>query len=86
MPDQFDKLKTRYPKNNNRREEEKDGKRRMRVKRGIAIEPSSGLEDVAHVYTSGGTVFNAVLSLADVQENKNSFYKLQLLESDVGEE
>lgn len=86
VPDQFDKLKTRYPKNNNRREEEKDGKRRMRVKRGIAIEPSSGLEDVAHVYTSGGTVFNAVLSLADVQENKNSFYKLQLLESDVGEE
>lgn len=56
----------------------------LKIKGGLAVDPESGLEDVAHVYVSPKKEkYNAVLGITDIQKNKNSFYKLQLLESDM---
>lgn len=63
-------------------EKKSSSKVTLKVKEGSAVDPDSKLEDVAHVYKEGKTVWNAILNKADVQKNKNSFYKLQLLESD----
>ena len=45
-----------------------------------------GLEDKAHVYQEKDDVYNAVLGLVDVVRGTNSFYKIQVLESDIGKE
>uniref|UniRef100_A0A1Y1KWX6 Poly [ADP-ribose] polymerase n=1 Tax=Photinus pyralis TaxID=7054 RepID=A0A1Y1KWX6_PHOPY len=60
------------------------GKVKMKVKGGTAVDPDSGLEDCTHVYVSGKDKYAAVLGLTDIQKQKNSYYKLQLLESDTG--
>jgi poly [ADP-ribose] polymerase 1 len=52
------------------------------LKGGLAVDPASGLELEAHVYKQGKDVFNCVLALTDLQAGKNSFYKLQILQSD----
>ncbi|KAF5305635.1 hypothetical protein FQR65_LT07716 [Abscondita terminalis] len=57
---------------------------KFKVKGGTAVDPESGLEDCAHVYVSGKDKYTAVLGLTDIQKQKNSFYKLQLLEADRG--
>lgn len=55
----------------------------LKIKDGLAVDPGSGLEDVAHVYVSrNNDKYNIILGKTDIQRNKNSFYKLQLLESD----
>ncbi|KAM7363583.1 poly-(ADP-ribose) polymerase [Cochliomyia hominivorax] len=55
----------------------------LTIKDGLAVDPDSGLEDVAHVYVSQNKdKFNIVLGITDIQSNKNSYYKIQLLESD----
>ncbi|KAH8324953.1 hypothetical protein KR067_002329 [Drosophila pandora] len=54
----------------------------LKVKNGMAVDPDSGLDDIAHVYSRGKDKYNVVLGLTDIQQNKNSFYKLQLLEAD----
>lgn len=55
----------------------------LKVKDGLAVDPESGLEDVAHVYVSKNKdKYNVVLGKTDIQSNKNSYYKLQILESD----
>ncbi|XP_017099086.2 poly [ADP-ribose] polymerase isoform X1 [Drosophila bipectinata] len=54
----------------------------LKIKNGMAVDPESGLEDIAHVYARGKDNYNAVLGLTDIQRNKNSYYKLQLLEAD----
>lgn len=56
----------------------------FKLKGGNAVDPDSGLEDVAHVYQSGDNKYNAVLGLTDIQRQKNSYYKLQLLAADSG--
>lgn len=56
----------------------------MTVKAGNAVDPDSGLSDVAHVHQEGPEKFTVVLGLTDIQSNKNSYYKLQLLKADVG--
>lgn len=53
----------------------------LKVVGGLAVDPDSGLVDIAHVYTDGKDKYTCVLGLSDVQTNKNSFYKIQLLES-----
>ncbi|XP_001947212.1 poly [ADP-ribose] polymerase [Acyrthosiphon pisum] len=55
---------------------------KLTLKGGIAVEPQSALEHKAHVYKQNNEVWNANLCLSDVQTGKNSYYKLQLLESD----
>lgn len=40
------------------------------------------MEDVAHVYCEGKIKYFAILSKVDIANDKNSYYKIQLLESD----
>ncbi|XP_055693222.1 poly [ADP-ribose] polymerase [Lutzomyia longipalpis] len=54
----------------------------VRLKNGSAVDPDSGLEDVAHVYKENGRHWTCVLSKTDVSTSKNSYYKLQLLQAD----
>lgn len=42
----------------------------------------AGLEHSAHVLEKSGKVFSATLGLVDIVKGTNSYYKLQLLESD----
>jgi hypothetical protein len=44
----------------------------------------SGLAATAHVLEVGDTVYAAVLALSDTATGVNSYYKLQVLESDRG--
>ncbi|KAJ6635587.1 Poly [ADP-ribose] polymerase [Pseudolycoriella hygida] len=53
-----------------------------KLKNGSAVDPESGLQDVAHVFKQGKTKWFAVLNNTDIQKDKNSYYKMQLLESD----
>ncbi|XP_038072994.1 poly [ADP-ribose] polymerase 1-like, partial [Patiria miniata] len=43
-----------------------------------------GLEDSTHVLKEHGMVFSATLGMVDVTRGSNSYYKLQILESDTG--
>lgn len=47
---------------------------------GTAVDPASQLEGVTHVYVENGIKYFAVLNLTDIQEDKNSYFKIQLLE------
>ncbi|XP_037580997.1 poly [ADP-ribose] polymerase 1 [Dermacentor silvarum] len=55
---------------------------KLTVKGLAAVEPDSGLADIAHVYAKGDEIYSSVLGLVDVNRGTNSYYKLQLLESD----
>ncbi|XP_077528678.1 poly-(ADP-ribose) polymerase [Haemaphysalis longicornis] len=55
---------------------------KLTVKGLAAVEPESGLADVAHVYTKNDEIYSSVLGQVDVSRGTNSYYKLQLLESD----
>ena len=44
---------------------------------------ATGLERTHHVYEVSGVVYNAVLGMVDIQRGSNSYYKLQILESDA---
>lgn len=55
---------------------------KLTLKDGIAVDPDSGLEDIATVYVKGKDKYTAVLGLTDIQRNKNSYYKLQVLVSE----
>ena len=55
---------------------------RVQLKGGAAVDPDSNLVDVAHVYKNEHEIYNAVLGMTDIQSGKNSYYKLQVLESD----
>jgi poly [ADP-ribose] polymerase len=57
---------------------------KLQLKGGVAVDPDSKLGDVAHVYKKKDDIYNAVLSMTDIQSGKNSYYKLQVLESDDG--
>lgn len=53
---------------------------------GAAVDPDSGLADVAHVYQNHeGVKYTVVLSKTDVVAGKNSYYKLQVLRSDTAQ-
>lgn len=57
-------------------------KLKVQLKNGAYVDPDSGLENKGHVYRDGKEVFTAVLSCSDVATGKNSYYKLQIIESD----
>jgi hypothetical protein len=63
-------------------EKSSSGKVKLRVKGGGAVDPDSGLDDIAHVYQSGKIKFTTTLGLTDIQTKRNSFYKLQILKHD----
>uniref|UniRef100_A0A1B6DFG5 Poly [ADP-ribose] polymerase n=1 Tax=Clastoptera arizonana TaxID=38151 RepID=A0A1B6DFG5_9HEMI len=54
----------------------------LKVKGGSAVDPDSGLEDVAHVYKEGNDLYSTVLGLTDISKGVNKYYKMQILESD----
>ncbi|XP_032579279.1 poly [ADP-ribose] polymerase isoform X1 [Drosophila sechellia] len=56
--------------------------RTFKVKDGLAVDPDSRLEDIAHVYVDSNNKYSVVLGLTDIQRNKNSYYKVQLLKAD----
>lgn len=43
----------------------------------------SQLREIAHVYDDGRLKYDAILNLVDIAANKNSYFKMQLLESDT---
>jgi poly [ADP-ribose] polymerase len=57
---------------------------KLKLKGGAAVDPDSNLEDIAHVFKGKDDIYNAVLGITDIQSGKNSYYKLQVLESDAG--
>ncbi|KXJ68804.1 hypothetical protein RP20_CCG001602 [Aedes albopictus] len=56
----------------------------LKLKGGLAVDPDSGLEDVAHVYKKHKEVYNCVLNKVDIQTDKNSYFKMQVLVADKG--
>jgi poly [ADP-ribose] polymerase len=58
----------------------------VKLKNGSHVDPESGLEEIAHVYRNKHTdvLYNTVLNLVDIKLNKNSYYKIQVLEADFG--
>ncbi|XP_063974241.1 poly [ADP-ribose] polymerase isoform X2 [Diachasmimorpha longicaudata] len=63
-------------------EKKSSGKVKLRVKGGGAVDPASGLEDVAGIYQTGKDKYTVTLGLTDIQSGKNSYYKLQVLKHD----
>ena len=62
---------------------------KLKLKDGAAVDPDSGLEETCHVLkdtsaSSSTGIFSAVLGLVDINRGTNSYYKMQLLESDNG--
>ena len=57
---------------------------KLKLKGGGVVDPDSGLEDVAHVFKVKDTIYSVVLGVVDIQKDRNSYYKLQILESDKG--
>ncbi|RWR99229.1 Poly [ADP-ribose] polymerase 1-like protein, partial [Dinothrombium tinctorium] len=54
----------------------------FKMKAGLVVDPDSGLDHVAHVYKDQNGPYSVVLAKVDIVSNKNSYYKIQLLESD----
>ena len=53
------------------------------VKGRAAVDASCPHADEMHVYEEGGDVYDALLNQADIGENKNKYYIIQLLETDA---
>ena len=59
-------------------------KQKLVVKGGAVVDPDSGLAQSHHVYQKKKVIYNAVLGMVDIKRGTNSYYKLQILESDRG--
>lgn len=55
---------------------------KLKLKGGAYVDPESGVQDKAHVLKSGPALYCVVLGSVNIQDGKNSYYKLQLLEHD----
>jgi len=55
---------------------------KLKLKGGAYVDPESGLEEKAHVLKSGSTLYSSVLGSVNIQDGKNSYYKIQVLEHD----
>ncbi|XP_071962763.1 poly [ADP-ribose] polymerase 1-like isoform X2 [Antedon mediterranea] len=55
---------------------------KMTVKGAATVDPDSHLEDQAHVLKKNNVLYNVTLSMVDITRGTNSYYKIQLLESD----
>lgn len=62
--------------------EKADKVARLTLKEGSAVDPASKLDKEAHVYRLKETLYSSVLGLTDIERNKNSYFKLQVLQSD----
>jgi poly [ADP-ribose] polymerase len=59
-------------------------KLKLKLKGGGVVDPDSGLEDKAHVLKTKNGLYSVVLGIVDIQGGRNSYYKLQILEHDKG--
>jgi predicted DNA-binding WGR domain protein len=61
------------------------GKIKMKLKDGAVVDPDSGLENEAHVLLENDSKdpYACVLGMVDISRGSNSYYKLQLIESDT---
>ena len=59
-------------------------KMKLTLKGGGVVDPDSGLEDKAHVLKVKDDLYSVVLGVVDIQNDRNSYYKLQVLEKDKG--
>lgn len=57
-------------------------KLKLTLKGGGVVDPDSGLEDKAHVLKAKDGLYSVVLGIVDIQQGRNSYYKLQILEHD----
>lgn len=55
---------------------------KLKLKGGAYVDPESGLDHKTHVLKKGSALYSVVLGAVNIQEGKNSYYKLQLLEHD----
>jgi len=55
---------------------------KLKLKGGAYVDPDSELENKAHVLKSGENLYTAVLGSVNIQDGKNSYYKIQVLEHD----
>jgi len=69
-------------KSKSRFEKSSSGKMKVKIKGGGAVDPDSGLENLAHVYHKGNDKYTVTLGLTDIQSKKNSYYKMQILKHD----
>ena len=65
-----------------RREEEKPKTMKVVVKGKGAVDVESGMADNAHVLQKGDNVYSATLNRTDLAAGLNSFYVLQIIQSD----
>ena len=57
-------------------------KMKLKLKGGGVVDPDSGLEKKTHVLKKKETIYSVVLGAVSIQDDKNSYYKLQILEHD----
>jgi len=69
-------------KSKSRFEKSSSGKMKVKIKGGGAVDPDSGLDNLAHVYHKGKDKYTVTLGLTDIQSKKNSYYKMQILKHD----
>eukprot|EP00091_Calanus_sinicus_P007473 TRINITY_DN18534_c0_g1_i1.p1 TRINITY_DN18534_c0_g1~~TRINITY_DN18534_c0_g1_i1.p1 ORF type:complete len:126 (-),score=48.72 TRINITY_DN18534_c0_g1_i1:133-510(-) len=55
---------------------------KLKLKGGAYVDPDSELQEKAHVLKSGDNLYSVVLGAVNIQDGKNSYYKLQILEHD----
>lgn len=56
---------------------------KVTLKEGWVVDPASKLDKHAHVYREKEILYSSVLGLTDIERNKNSYFKLQVLQSDT---
>ncbi|RWS01779.1 Poly [ADP-ribose] polymerase 1-like protein, partial [Dinothrombium tinctorium] len=59
--------------------------RSFKMKGKEVVDPDTGLDEVAHIYKDESVSYSVTLAKVELDSNKNSFYKIQLLEFDEPE-
>ncbi|CAB3383108.1 Hypothetical predicted protein [Cloeon dipterum] len=75
-------LKSRKKSGSDRFASHGSSKIKVQMKNGAYVDPDSGLESKGRVYRDGSDLYTAILSNSDLASGKNSYYKLQIVESD----
>ncbi|XP_078440531.1 poly(ADP-ribose) polymerase 2 [Wolffia australiana] len=68
------------------RESQKGRTVTVKVKGRSAVHESSGLQDSGHILEDGKSIFSTTLNLSDLSTGVNSYYILQVIEEDGGQE
>jgi len=66
-----------------KRKKHEESKIKLIVKGKGAVDPVSGIADDSHILEVGPVVYSATLNRTDVSTGANSFYVLQIIETDT---